>query len=74
MAAVMNVIKRTLSIAISRGEDADGNQVSKSYIYNNVKPDAEPEKILAVGKALGGLFDNDITGLTVIERAALTEE
>ena len=74
MAAVMNVIKRTLSIAISRGEDADGNQVSKSYIYNNVKPDAEPAKLLAVGKALGGLFDNDITGLTVIERAALTEE
>lgn len=74
MEAVMNVIKRTLSIAISRGEDADGNQVSKSYIYNNVKPDAEPERILAVGKALGGLFDNDITGLTVIERAALTEE
>ena len=74
MAAVMNVIKRTLSIAISRGEDADGNQVSKSYIYNNEKPDAEPVKLLAVGKALGGLFDNDITGLTVIERAALTEE
>ena len=74
MAATMNVVKRTLGISISRGEDADGNPVSKSYTYSNVKPDAEPAKILAVGKALGGLFDNDITGLVVVERSSLTEE
>ena len=74
MAAVMNVIKRTLSIGISRGTDADGNPVSKSYTYSNVKPDATPASILAVGRALGGLFDNDITGLVVIERSTLTEE
>jgi len=74
MAATMNVVKRNLSISISRGEDADGNPVSKSYTYSNVKPDAEPAKILAVGKALGGLFDNDITGLVVVERSTLTEE
>jgi hypothetical protein len=74
MAAVMNVIKRNLSIGISRGEDADGNPVTKSYTYSNVKPDATPASILAVGRALGGLFDNDITGLVVIERSTLTEE
>ena len=74
MAATMNVLKRSLSVSIARGEDADGNQVTKSYTYSNVKPDAEPDKILAVGKALGGLFDNDITGLVVVERSSLTEE
>ena len=74
MAAAMNVMKRTLSISISRGTDADGNPVSKSYVYSNVKPDAEPAKLMAVGRALGGLFDNDITGLVVVERASLTEE
>ena len=74
MAATMNVVKRTLSISIARGHDADGNQVTKSYSYSNVKPDVEPDKLLAVGKALGGLFDNDITGLTVVERASLIEE
>ena len=55
MAAMMNVVKRTLSISILRGQDADGNPVTKSYTYSNVKPDVEPEKLLAVGKALGGL-------------------
>ena len=73
MAAVMNVVKRSLSVSISRGQDADGNPVSKSYTYSNVKPDAEPDKLLATGKALGGLFDNEITGLTVVERATLSE-
>ena len=34
MAAVMNVVKRTLSVSISRGQDADGNPVSKSYTYS----------------------------------------
>ena len=74
MAAVMNVTKRTLIISIARGQDAEGNAISKSYIYNNVKPDAEPAKLLAVGTALGGLFDNEITGLTVVERANLANE
>ena len=74
MAAVMNVTKRTLSISIARGQDANGNPVSKSYIYNNVKPDATPAGMLVVGTALGGLFDNEITGLTVVERATLTNE
>ena len=38
------------------------------------KPDAEPDKLMAVGKALGSLFDNDMTGLVVVERAELVEE
>ena len=39
MAATMNVVKRTLSVSIARGTDADGNLVTKSYSYSNVKPD-----------------------------------
>ena len=74
MAAVMNVLKRSLYVSIARGIDADGNTVTKSYVYSNVKPDAEPDKIMAVGKALGSLFDNDMTGLAVVERASLSEE
>ena len=74
MAVVKSIAKRTLSLSIARGQDADGNPVTKSYTYSNVKPDAEPAKIMAVGKALGGLFDNDIAGMVVVERAILLEE
>lgn len=74
MAVVKNVIKRTLSLSIARGQNADGNSVSKSYVYSNVKPDAEPEQLMAVGQALGSLFDNDITGIAIVERADLMNE
>ena len=74
MAVVANVLKRSLNISIVRGQDADGNTVTKSYTYSNVKPDAEPDKVYAVGKALGGLFDNDMTGVVVVERTSLSEE
>ena len=74
MAVTMNVLKRSLSVSIARGQDANGNALTKSYTYSNVKPDADPDKLLATGKALGGLFDNEITGLTVVERATLSEE
>ena len=74
MAVAMNVTRRTLIISVVRGQDADGKTVTKSYTYSNVKPDAEPAKLMAVGSALGGLFDNDIAGLDISERASLIEE
>ena len=74
MAVTMNVLKRSLSVSIARGQDANGNALTKSYTYSNVKPDAEPDKLMAVGKALGGLFDNEMTELVVVERSSLTEE
>jgi hypothetical protein len=74
MAVTMNVLKRSLSVSIARGQDANGNALTRSYTYSNVKPDAEPDKLMAVGKALGGLFDNEMTELVVVERSSLMEE
>ena len=70
----MNVLKRSLTVSIVRGADADGNTVTRGYVYSNVKPNATPAQILAAGTALGSLFDNELAGLTVIERASLTNE
>ena len=74
MAVTKSIAKRTLSLSIARGHDADGNLVTKSYVYSNVKPEAEDAKLMAVGKALGSLFDNDMTSLVVVERAELMED
>ena len=74
MAVTKSVAKRTLSLSVARGHNADGKLVTKSYVYSNVKPEVEDAKLMAVGQALGSLFDNEITGLGVVERANLTEE
>ena len=74
MAVTKSVAKRTLSLSVARGHNVDGKLVTKSYVYSNVKPEAEDAKLMAVGQALGGLFDNDMTAVVVVERAELIEE
>ena len=74
MAVSVNVTKRSMSILVDEGVDANGKAVTKAYAFNNVKPDANPAKIAAAGQALGGLFAKDMTGITLSEKAELIAE
>lgn len=74
MAVSVNVTKRSMSILLDGGVDANGKAVTKAYAFSNVKPDAGPEKIEAAGQALGGLFAKDMTGITLSEKAELIAE
>ena len=74
MAVSVNVTKRSMSILVDEGVDANGKAVTKAYAFSNVKPDAGPEKIEAAGRALGGLFAKDMTGITLSEKAELIAE
>ena len=71
MAVSVNVTKRTMSILVNEGLDAQGKTVTKAYAFGNVKPDAEPANIAATGQALGGLFAKDMAGITLSEKADL---
>ena len=74
MAVSVNVTKRSMSILLDGGVDANGKAVTKAYAFSNVKPDAGPEKIEAAGRALGGLFAKDMAGITLSEKAELIAE
>ncbi len=74
MAVSVNVTRRSMSILLDGGVDANGKAVTKAYAFSNVKPDAGPEKIEAAGRALGGLFARDMTGITLSEKAELIAE
>jgi hypothetical protein len=74
MAVSVNVTKRSMSILVDEGVDANGKAVTKAYAFNNVKPDADPAKIAAAGQALGGLFAKDMTGIILSEKAELIAE
>ena len=71
MAVSVNVTKRSMSILVNDGLDAQGRTVTKAYAFGNVKPDAEPAKIAAAGQALGALFAKDMAGITLSEKADL---
>ena len=74
MAVSVNVTKRSMSILVNEGTDAQGKIVTKAYAFNNVKPDAEPAKIAEAGRALGGLFDKETAGITLSEKSELIAE
>ena len=69
MAVSVNVTRRSMSILVDEGVDANGKAVTKAYAFSNVKPDAGPEKIEAAGRALGGLFAKDMAGITLSEKS-----
>ena len=74
MAVSVNVTKRSMSILLDNGVDAQGKAVTKAYAFSNVKPDAEPADIAAAGQALGGLYAKDVAGITLSEKAELIAE
>ena len=74
MAVSVNVTKRSMSILLDNGVDAQGKAVTKAYAFSNVKPDAEPAKIAAAGQALGDLYAKDVAGITLSEKAELIAE
>lgn len=74
MAVSANVTKRSMNILVNNGVDANGAVVTKAYAFNNVKPEAEPAKIMEAGKALGSLYAQDMAGITLSEKADLIEE
>ncbi len=53
MAVSVNVTKRSMNLLINNGVDANGTAVTKAYAFNNVKPEAAPEKIMAAGMPWG---------------------
>lgn len=74
MAVSANVTKRSMSILVNHGVDAAGAAVTKAYTFNNVKPEAEPAKIMEAGKALGSLYAQDMAGVTLSEKTILAED
>ncbi|MEG0798434.1 MAG: DUF1659 domain-containing protein [Acidaminococcaceae bacterium] len=71
--ATKTVEKVSLQVQVDNGLSSTGIAVSKNYTYNNVKPAAAADQVLAVGKALSGLIDHELRGIYCTERSVLTE-
>ena len=74
MAVSVDVTKRSMNLLMDNGVDSNGVALTKAYVFNNVKPDAAPEKIMEAGNALGSLYEKDLAGIALSEKAVLTAE
>lgn len=65
------ITKQTLTLNVENGVDGLGATKTKAHNYSGVRPEAEPEAIMKVATALGGLISHELLGVVVTEKAEL---
>ena len=73
MAVEKTLAKRTLSINVKDGVSTNGSDKFKAHNYSNIKEGATDEDIFAVGMALAGLINKEVSDVSVTEKSILTE-
>ena len=73
MAVEKTLAKRTLSINVKDGVSTNGSDKFKAYSYSKVKEGAAEADIFAVGTAIAGLMDKEVSDISVTEKSILTE-
>ena len=73
MAIEKTIAKRTLNINVKDGVTTSGADKFKAHNYPNVKDDASVEDVFAVGTAIAGLIDKELSDISITEKAVLTE-
>ena len=73
MAAEKTMVEQNLVIEVQTAMDENGKQKSKEYTFSGVNVKATPDTLLDVGKSLGELMYNTVTGYYMTEKHALTK-
>jgi hypothetical protein len=59
MAVLGSVVKTSLGISYKTGIAPDGSDIIKTKKFQNVKVNASPENLFAIGNAIGGLLKDE---------------
>ena len=73
MAIEKTIAKRTLGINVKDGVTTSGADKYKCHNYPNVKDTATAEDVFAVGVAMAGLIDKELSDVSITEKTVLTE-
>lgn len=68
-----NIVKKSMVLMVEDGLKADGSAKFKGRTYGNVKTEAKAEDVLAVGNALGGLMQDTMHNVVVVQKTELEE-
>ena len=64
----------SLAISVQNGVDANGDAKFSKKSFSGVKPDADPANILAVGKAISAVLENESNGCYLSETSLIVTE
>ena len=73
MAIEKTIAKRTMNINVKDGFTASGAEKVKAHNYPNVKDTAADADIFAVGTAIAGLINKELSDISVTEKSMLSE-
>ena len=73
MAIAKTIAKRTMTINVLDGLTSTGANKYKAHNYPKVKEAASDEDVYAVGVAIAGLIDAELSDISITEKAILTE-
>ena len=73
MAIEKAIAKRTLSINVKDGVTTSGADKFKAHNYPNVKDTAADADIFAVGTAIAGLINKELSDISITEKSMLSE-
>ena len=73
MAIEKAIAKRTLAINVKDGVTTSGADKFKAHNYPNVKEAAADADVYAVGTAIAGLINKELSDISITETAILTE-
>ncbi|MDO5037506.1 MAG: DUF1659 domain-containing protein [Tissierellia bacterium] len=72
--ATLEKNKKSLKLLLEDGQKADGSLRTLSRTFNRVKLEAEDQKLLEVGQALGGLLKKPLHEVRVLEESILRDD
>ena len=73
MAIAKTIAKRTMTINVLDGPTSTGANKYKAHNYPKVKEAASDEDVYAVGVAIAGLIDAELSDISITEKNLLTE-
>ncbi len=74
MAIIATETNGKVTLVFNTGVDEDGNLVTKSKVFNRVKPDIDSEKLYQVSGALASLQQHPINVVRRTQEFELIEE
>lgn len=67
------LIKRTLSVNVEDGVNADGTIKTKARTFSGIKNEATAEGLHAAGMAMGALMTTNIDSIVITDKNELVE-
>jgi hypothetical protein len=67
MAAMENLLKKSLVLIVNEGMDEDGKEILKRYSYSNIRTDVTADSVYDAAQAIGELYSGTVNEINTVD-------